>query len=224
MIQSRPARNRFVLQTQGPHRKEWSQKAEAKKKGKAARDGAGAELESWQDGEKQEGNVLQNGLSCNSRKHERQRLGADGGHPRTLQQSLQAPEGCTELSVPGCLFWSMFWGCLLLGARLLAEGYKATARQCLCCSVTAAHRHAMTQRLYMALKACAGVKGWDLQVLQLQGPFMAHNSSYSEHVKFSCFLLQRTGAVSPGLFHVLLNSTPALQAPWSWDLNPLCTQ
>lgn len=51
VMQSHNARNRFVLRIQIPHRKEWSQKAEARKKGKALGDGAGAELDSWQGGE-----------------------------------------------------------------------------------------------------------------------------------------------------------------------------
>jgi len=143
---------------------------------------------------------------------------------------LQALEACAELSVPGCLFWSVFWGCLLLGARLLEEGYEGAARQCLCCSVTAAHRHAVTQHLYMALKSRAGGKGWDLQVLQLQGPFVAHNSSHSAHVKFSCFRVFNCSNPTEDWSSFLRSVPcvaqfyPTLQTPLSWDLNLLCTQ
>lgn len=90
--------------------------------------------------------------------------------------------------------------------------------------VTAAHRHAVMQQLYRALENHARVKGWHPQVLQLRGPFVAHNGSHSARVEFSWFLSGRVGAASSGRFHVLLNPPPLLQAPFSWDLNLLRTQ
>lgn len=49
---------------------------------------------------------------------------AEGGHSRTLQSS-QALGAGAELSVPGCLFWRMSWGCLPLGFCLLGRGHGA---------------------------------------------------------------------------------------------------
>lgn len=79
--------------------------------------------------------------------------------------------------------------------------------------VTAAHRHAVMHQLYTAPERHAGVQGWHLQVLQLRGPFVAHNGSRSARVEFSWFPSGRTGAASSGLFHALLNPTPLFKPP-----------
>lgn len=109
---------------------------------------------------------------------------AEGGHSRTLQSS-QALGAGAELSVPGCLFWRVSWGCLPLGFCLLGRGHGAaqavlplqgdsgTSARCDTAALYA---------LYQALPDPAGAQRWHLQGLQLQGPSVAPRS-HSAHLK-----------------------------------------
>lgn len=132
-----------------------------------------------------------------------QREGTQGHCSRAYRLLKLALNFLFLLPVLECVLGMPPLGSLPVGRRLQRH-----SSAMLMLYMTAAHRHAMTQHLYIAPRSHAGVEGWHWQVLQLQGPFVAHNSIYSVHAQFSCFCLQRIGAVSSGLFHMLLNSTP----------------